>query len=59
MVPHSACEYQIDLFFVNDMENQKFKVGVLRIDVFDRFMHVVPSKGKTEEDLARVNTQDG
>ena len=50
--PHSAYEYQIDLFFINDMENQKFKVGMLTIDVFDKFMHVVPIKGKTEEDLA-------
>ena len=34
------------------MENQKFRVGMLTIDVFDKFMHVVPSSGKTEEDLA-------
>ena len=25
---------------------------MLTIDVFDKFMHVVPIKGKTEEDLA-------
>ena len=52
VAPHSAYEYQIDLFFINDMENQKFRVGMLTIDVFDKFMHVVPIKGKTEEDLA-------
>ena len=52
VAPHSAYEYQMDLFFINDMENQKFRVGMLTIDVFDKFMHVVPIKGKTEEDLA-------
>ena len=52
VAPHSAYEYQIDLFFINDLENQKFRVGMLTIDVFDKFMHVVPIKGKTEEDLA-------
>ena len=52
VAPHSAYEYQIDLFFINDMEDQKFRVGMLTIDVFDKFMHVVPIKGKTEEDLA-------
>ena len=32
--------------------DQKFRVGMLMIDVFDKFMHVVASKGKKEEDLA-------
>ena len=34
------------------MENQKFRVGMLTIDIFDEFMHVVPISGKTKEDLA-------
>ena len=25
----------MDLFFINDLEEQKFRVGVLMIDVFD------------------------
>ena len=50
--PHSAYEYQMDLFFINDLDNQKFKVGMLMIDIFDKFMHVVAIKGKKEEDLA-------
>ena len=57
VAPHSAYEYQIDLFFINDMENQKFRVGMLTIDVFDKFMHVVPISGKTEEDLASGITE--
>ena len=50
--PHSAYEYQMDLFFINDLDNQKFRVGMLMIDIFDKFMHVVAIKGKKEEDLA-------
>ena len=49
---HSAYEYQMDLFFINDLKDQKFRVGMLMIDIFDKFMHVVAVKGKKEEDLA-------
>ena len=52
VAPHSGWEYQMDLFFINDLDNQKFRVGVLMIDIFDKFMHVVAIKGKKEEDLA-------
>ena len=34
------------------MKEQEFKVGMRMIDVFDKFMHVVPIQGKKEEDLA-------
>ena len=52
IAPHSAYEYQMDLFFIKDIKNQKFNVGMIMIDVFDKFMHVVAVKGKKEEDLA-------
>ena len=52
VAPHSAYEYQMDLFFINDLKDQKFKVGMIMIDIFDKFMHVVAIKGKKEEDLA-------
>ena len=52
IAPHSAYEYQMDLLFKNDLDEQKFRVGMLMIDVFDKFMYVVPLKGKKEEDLA-------
>ena len=52
VAPHSAYEYQTDLFFINDLEDQKFKVGMIMIDGLDKFMHVVAIKGKKEEDLA-------
>ena len=52
VAPHSAYEYQMDLFFINDMGEQKFKVGMLMIDIFDKFMSVVAIKSKTEGDVA-------
>ena len=52
IAPHSAYEYQMDLFFINDLDEQKFRVGVLMIDVFDKFMYVVPIKRKQEGDVA-------
>ena len=42
----------MDLLFINDMKEQKFTVGMIMIDVFDKFMHVVAIQGKKEEDLA-------
>ena len=52
VAPHSGWEYQMDLFFINDLKDQKFRVGMLMIDIFDKFMHVVAIQGKKEEDLA-------
>ena len=52
IAPHSAYEYQMDLFFINDLKEQKFRVGVLMIDVFDKLLHVVPIKSKQEGDVA-------
>ena len=52
IAPHSAYEYQMDLFFINDLDEQKFRVGVLMIDVFDKFMYVVPIKSKQDGDVA-------
>ena len=52
IAPHSAYEYQMDLFFINDIDEQKFRVGVLMIDVFDKLMYVVPIKNKQEGDVA-------
>lgn len=45
VAPHSAYEYHMDLFSINDLEDQKFKVGMIMIDVFDKFMHVVKRRG--------------
>ena len=42
----------MDLFLKSDLGEHKFKVGVSRIDVFDKFMYVVPIKSKQEGDVA-------
>ena len=50
-------EYQIDLFFItnNDLDNQKFNVGMVVIDIFGTFAVVVPIKSKLQDDvLARI-----
>ena len=34
IAPHSAYEYPMDLFVINDLDEQQFRVGMLMIDVF-------------------------
>ena len=50
--PHPLYEFQMDLFFINDLEKQKFRVGLLMIDIFTKYMVVVPIKSKGEGDIA-------
>jgi hypothetical protein len=45
-------EYQVDLFFINDLENQKVKVGMLMVDIFTKYMVVIPINSKSEGDVA-------
>ena len=52
IAPEPFYEFQFDLFFISDLENQKFKVGAIMIDVFSRFMVVVPIKNKDEGNVA-------
>ena len=44
-------EYQADLFFINDLENQEFKIGLLMIDTFSKFMTVIPIRSKQLPDV--------
>ena len=44
-------EFQVDLFFINDLENQKYKVGLLMIDIFTKYMSVIPLKSKEIGDV--------
>jgi hypothetical protein len=46
---HVKQEYQIDLFFVN--EDDDFKVGLLIIDIFSKYITVVPLKTKQPDDV--------
>lgn len=50
--PHPYYEFQVDLFFINDLEKQKFKVGMVILDVFSRYAVVIPIKSKSEGDVA-------
>jgi len=47
--PHQ--EYQLDLFFINESEDQEFSTGLLMIDIFTKFMTVVPVKTKQADDI--------
>jgi hypothetical protein len=52
VAPHPYYEYQLDLFFINDLENQKVKIGMTMIDIFTKFATVVPIASKSEGDVA-------
>ena len=40
------------ILFINDSKEQKFDVGMIMIDIVDKFTRVVAIKGKKEKDLA-------
>ena len=42
-------EFQIDLFFINrnDFPNEEYVGGILAIDIFSRFITIIPIKSKT------------
>ena len=52
VAPYPYYEFQFDLFFINDLENQKIRVGALMIDIFTRYLAVVAIKSKNEGDVA-------
>ena len=52
--PEPYYEYQLDLFFISkdDIENfQKFRVGMVLIDIFTKYCVVVPVKSKQPADV--------
>lgn len=51
VAPHAHYEYQIDMFFISDLENQKFKIGMACIDIFTKFAVVVPIASKQIPDF--------
>ena len=52
VAPYANHTFQIDLFFISkkDLENQKFNVGLVLIDVFTKYAVVVPIKSKDPPD---------
>ena len=51
IAPHPYFEFQLDYFFINDIPNQKFKVGMALIDIFTRYSTVIPIKSKQLPDI--------
>ena len=53
IAPDINFEYQLDLFFIskNDLDNQKYRIGFLLIDVFSRKAVVVPIASKQPADI--------
>ena len=53
IAPHSFWEFQIDLFFISndDLQNQKFRIGMLCLDIFSKWMVIVPIKSKQPPDV--------
>ena len=53
IAPDINFEYQLDLFFIstNDLDNQKYRIGLLLIDVFSRKAAVVPIASKQPADI--------
>ena len=52
VAPYPYYEYQLDLMFFSDLENQKFEQGMLCIDIFTKYAVVVPVSSKKEIDVA-------
>jgi hypothetical protein len=44
----------MDLFFINDLENQDYKIGILIIDIFSKYMTVIPLKTKQPDDILQA-----
>ena len=53
IAPHAHWEYQVDLFFISskDLENQKFRIGLVLIDIFSKYATVIPVKSKEPPDV--------
>ena len=52
VAPEANYEYQVDLMFFSDLENQKFKFVMACIDIFSKYAVVVAIKSKQEGDVA-------
>ena len=52
VAPNAYHTFQVDLFFISkkDLENQKFRIGLVLIDVFSKYAVVVPIKSKDPPD---------
>ena len=37
-------EYQMDLFFMNDLKDPEFNIGLLMVDIVSKFVSIIPMK---------------
>ena len=53
VAPHAHFEYQVDLFFISkkDLKRQKFRIGLVLIDIFSKYATVIPIKSKEPPDV--------
>lgn len=53
VAPEAYHEYAVDLFFITDkqLKNQEYNIGMLCIDVFSKYMTVVPLKTNKSKDF--------
>ena len=40
-------EYQMDLFFMNYLKDPEFNIGMLMIDIFTKFVSIIPMQSNT------------
>ncbi len=52
ITPYHGYEYQFDLFFINDLDEQTFTVGCVCIDVFSKYAAVVALQNKNGGSVA-------
>ena len=51
VAPHAPFEYQVDLFVMCKKERQKFRIGLVFIDIFSTYATVIPIKSKEPPDV--------
>ena len=52
LAPYPSSEFQIDLFFINDLGPQKLNTCMVCVDNFSKYAVVVPLQGKDGEECA-------
>ena len=54
VAPGPGYEYQVDLFCLSDLKNQKMKYGCVCIDMFIKYAWVVPIPSRLGPDMAFI-----
>ena len=53
IAPHAYYEFQMDLFFIKDIPDQKWEIGLLLIDIFSKYCVIIPIETKGIGDVVR------